>query len=54
MSRILKALLKTIIALLGIILFVFLADMFPYVLLTLTIISLTIFIFLSFYTNEEE
>ena len=54
MSRILKALLKTITALLGIILFVFSADMFPYVLLTLTIISLTIFIFLSFYTNEEE
>ena len=54
MSRILKALFKTIIALLGIVLFIILANMFPYALLTLIIISLAIFIFFSFYTNEEE
>ena len=54
MSRILKALFKTIIALLGIGLFMFLANMFPYALITLIIISLAIFIFFSFYTNEED
>lgn len=54
MSRILKALLKTIAVVLGIVLFIFLADMFPYILLTLIIISLAIFIFISFYTNEED
>ena len=54
MSRILKALFKTIIALLGIVLFIILANMFPYALLTLIIISLAIFIFFSFYTNKED
>ena len=54
MSRILKALLKTIVAILGIVLFVFFANMFPYVLLILIIISLSIFIFFNFYINEEE
>lgn len=54
MSRILKALFKTILVFLGIVVFIILANMFPYALLTLIIISLAIFIFFSFYTNEEE
>ena len=54
MSRILKALLKTIAVVLGMILFIFLANMFPYLLITLIIISIAIFLFFSFYENEED
>lgn len=53
MSKILKALFKTIIALLGIILFIILTNMFPYILITLLIIGLAIAIFFNFYINEE-
>ena len=54
MSRILKALLKTIAVVLGIVLFIISANMFPYLLATLMIIGLIIFIFISFYANEED
>ena len=54
MSRILKALLKTIVVVLGITLLIFLANMFPYILATLIIIALAIFLFISFYENEED
>ena len=54
MSRILKALLKTIAVVLGIILFIILANMFPYLLASLMIIGLTIFIFISFYERGED
>lgn len=54
MRRILKALLKTIAVFLGIALFIILANMFPYLLVTLMMIGLIIFLFISFYMNEEE
>lgn len=54
MRRILKALLKTIAVVLGIVLFIISANMFPYLLATLMIIGLIIFIFISFYANEED
>lgn len=54
MSRILKALLKTIIALLGTVLFVILANMFPYILIALMLIGLIVFLFINFYINGED
>ena len=54
MSRILKALFKTIVVFLGIVLFVILANMFPYLLLALIMIGIIIFLFISFYENEED
>lgn len=54
MSRILKALLKTALVILGIVLFIILANMFPYLLLALMMIGIIIFLFISFYENEED
>lgn len=54
MSRILKALFKTIIVFLGIVVFIILANMFPYILIALMLIGLIVFLFISFYTNEED
>lgn len=54
MNRTLKALLKTILTFLGIALFIILANMFPYILLILIMIGLIIFLFISFYENEED
>ena len=54
MSRILKALFKTIVVILGIVLFIILANMFPYILIALMLIGLIIFLFISFYESEEE
>ena len=54
MSRILKALLKTIEVFLGIVLFIISANMFPYLLLALMMIGLIIFLFISFYESEED
>ena len=57
MSRILKALLKTIAVVLEMVLFIFLANMFPYLLITLIIIILIIFLFFYFfifYENKED
>ena len=54
MRRILKAFFKTIVVLLGIVLFIILANMFPYLLLALMMIGLIIFLFISFYESEEE
>lgn len=54
MKRILKALFKTIVVFLGIVLLVILANMFPYLLLALIMIGIIIFLFISFYENEEE
>ena len=53
MSRILKALFKTIIVFLGIVLFTFLKIMFPFQLLILIIIIAIIVLFLIFYYWEE-
>lgn len=54
MKRILKALLKTILVSLGIVIFIILANAFPYLLATLMLIGLIIFVFISFYENEED
>ena len=54
MSRILKALFKTIIVFLGIVLFIILANMFPYILIALILIGLIVFLFINFYINEED
>ena len=54
MSRILKALFKTILVFLGIVLFIILSNMFPYLLLALMMVGMIIFLFISFYENEEE
>lgn len=54
MSRILKALFKTIIVFLEIVLFIILANMFPYILIALILIGLIVFLFINFYINEED
>ena len=54
MSRILKALFKTIIVFLGIVVFIILANMFPYILIALILIGLIVFLFINFYINEED
>lgn len=54
MKRILKALFKTIVVFLGIVLVVILSNMFPYLLLALIMIGIIIFLFISFYENEED
>ena len=51
MKRILKALFKTILFILGIVLFIFLGIKFPYLLFILVIISLGIYIFSVFYDD---
>lgn len=54
MSRILKALLKTIIVFLGIVVFIILANMFPCILIALMLIGLIVFLFINFYINGED
>ena len=53
MSRILKALFKTIIVFLGIALFIFLANKFPFQMVILIIIVAVIVLFLIFYYGED-
>ena len=54
MREILKALFKTIIVFLGIVLFIILANMFPYILIALMLIGLIVFLFFSFYESEDD
>lgn len=54
MSRILKALFKTILVFLGIVVFIILANMFPYILIALMLIGLIVFLFINFYINGED
>ena len=54
MSKILKALLKTVVVVLAIGLFVFLVNKFPVLLSAILIIIMIIYLFFSFYESEEE
>ena len=54
MSKILKTLFKTILVFLGIVVFIILANMFPYILIALMLIGLIVFLFINFYINGED
>lgn len=53
MSRILKALLKTIVSIISGVTFVFLMNTFPIVMAILLVIVLIIAVFILFYSEEE-